>query len=205
MKWLYRILFFLVGLFLLSTGISLSIISGLGSGAWDALNVGLSETIGLTTGTWLVIIGVLLIILNAFLLKNRPDIGAIVTLFITGVFVDFWLLQVFDGVVLTQFITQLTVFLSGLLVMSLGISMYIQAKLPLSPIDNLMMALHKRFGFSLMVAKTIGEITALTLAFFFNGPIGIGTVLVTFAVGPLIQVFSPHFQSFFYRLTATTR
>ncbi len=205
MKLLYRILFFLIGLLFLSFGISLSIVSGLGSGAWDALNVGLSESIGFTPGTWVVIVGIFLIILNAFLLKARPDIGAIVTLFLTGIFIDFWLLQIFDELILNDFINKILVLLSGLLSMGIGISVYIQAKLPLSPIDNLMMAIRKRFGFSFMMAKTIGEISALVLAFIFNGPIGVGTLLVTFAVGPLIQVFSPRFQALFKRLMPVER
>lgn len=205
MKLLYRILFFLIGLLFLSFGISLSIVSGLGSGAWDALNVGLSESIGFTPGTWVVIVGIFLIILNAFLLKARPDIGAIVTLFLTGIFIDFWLLQIFDELILNDFINKILLLLSGLLSMGIGISVYIQAKLPLSPIDNLMMAIRKRFGFSFMMAKTIGEISALVLAFIFNGPIGVGTLLVTFAVGPLIQIFSPRFQALFNRLMPVER
>lgn len=205
MKLLYRILFFLIGLLFLSFGISLSIVSGLGSGAWDALNVGLSESIGFTPGTWVVIVGIFLIILNAFLLKARPDIGAIVTLFLTGIFIDFWLLQIFDELILNDFINRILLLLSGLLSMGIGISVYIQAKLPLSPIDNLMMAIRKRFGFSFMMAKTIGEISALVLAFIFNGPIGVGTLLVTFAVGPLIQIFSPRFQALFNRLMPVER
>ncbi|MBY0098307.1 YczE/YyaS/YitT family protein [Mesobacillus maritimus] len=202
MKFFYRILFFLIGLLALSLGISLAIVSGLGSGAWDALNVGLADTIGFTPGTWVILVGIFLIILNAFLLQTRPDIGAVITLFITGVFIDFWLLQIFNDLVLNEFLSKILYLLAGLLSMGIGISIYMQAKFSLSPIDNLMLALRKRFGFSFMVAKTVGEIIALILAFLFGGPIGIGTILVTFAVGPLIQLFSPHFDKLFKRFTA---
>jgi uncharacterized membrane protein YczE len=201
----YRILFFLVGQFILSLGISLTIESGLGSGAWDALNVGLSETVGLTTGTWVVLVGVILIMTNALMVKRRPDIGAIITLFITGVFIDFWLLQVFDQLSVTDLIHQLLVFSGGLLTISIGLAIYIQAKFSLSPIDSLMMAIRERFGLNLMAAKTAGEVIALILALMFNGPIGIGTIIVTFAIGPLIQVFFPHFESLLNKLKANAR
>ena len=200
----YRIMFFLIGLLFLSLGISLTIISGLGSGAWDALNVGLAQTIGLTPGSWVVLVGVILIVVNAFLLKKRPDIGAIITLFLTGIFTDFWLLQMFDELVLSIMLEKLGIFFSGMLSMGIGLAVYIQAKFSLSPIDNLMMALRARFGFNLMVAKTVGEMFALSLAFFFNGPIGIGTLIVTFGIGPLIQLFFPHFERLFRRFTAAT-
>ncbi|WP_069187961.1 hypothetical protein [Bacillus sp. FJAT-27251] len=205
MMWFYRILFFLVGLALLSLGISLTIKSGLGSGAWDALNVGLSETVAFTPGTWVVLVGIFLIIFNAYLGKRRPDFGAIITLFLTGVFIDFWLLIAFKNLTAVDLSSKGVIFLLGLLIMSIGIPIYIQGKLPLSPIDSLMMALRERFGFSLMVAKTIGETTALILAFFFNGPIGIGTVIVTFAVGPILQLFAPYAQRLFEKLAASPR
>ncbi|MBM4764437.1 membrane protein [Bacillus sp. B15-48] len=201
MRLLYRMVFFLVGLTILSFGISLTIKSGLGSGAWDALNVGLSETIAFTPGSWVVIIGVALIFVNSLLLKNRPDFGAIITLFITGLFIDFWLLRVFVHLNVDEFLSMIIVLLSGILLIGLGISIYIQAKLLLSPIDNLMMALSKRFGLKLMVAKTIGEVIALVLALIFSGPIGIGTIIVTLGIGPLIQLFSPHFERLLNKLT----
>jgi uncharacterized protein len=205
MRLVYRILFFIVGLLILSFGISLTVKSGLGSGAWDALNVGLSETIGLTPGTWVVIVGILLIILNAFLLKKRPDVGAIITVLITGIFIDFWLLQVFGELVVDAIVNQAIVFLIGVVAMGLGISIYIQAKLPLSPIDNLMMALRARLGLDFMKAKTLGEVVALVLAFIFRGPIGVGTLIVTFTVGPLIQLFSPFFEKLLNRLLLQIR
>jgi uncharacterized protein len=201
----YRILFFLIGLLILSFGISLTIKSGLGSGAWDALNVGLSETIGFTPGTWVVLVGILLIILNSFLLKSRPDFGAIITLLLTGVFIDFWLLQIFEQFVLNEIYLKLLVLIGGVLSIGVGISIYIQARLPLSPIDNLMMAIQARFGVNLMKAKTIGELTALILAFFFSGPIGVGTLMVTFSVGPLIQLFSPTFEQLLNRIVVQIR
>lgn len=205
MQLFYRIIFFIAGLIFLSFGISLTIKSGLGSGAWDALNVGLSETIGFTPGTWVIIVGIFLIIFNAFLLKKQPDIGAIITLFLTGLFIDFWLLQIFDQFVLGEFVSQLLVFMGGVFSMGLGISIYMQARFPLSPIDNLMIALRERFGLNLMKAKTIGEVTALILAFCFSGPIGIGTFIVTFTVGPLIQLLSPQFEKLFYLLSVQVR
>jgi uncharacterized protein len=205
MMWFYRILFFLVGLVFLSLGISLTIKSGLGSGAWDALNVGLSETVAFTPGTWVVLVGIVLILFNAYLTRRRPDFGAVITLLLTGVFIDFWLLFVFRNLAVTELASMALVFLCGLLLLSIGIAVYIQGKLPLSPIDNLMMSLRERFGFSLMIAKTIGETTALILAFFFSGPIGIGTVIVTFAVGPLLQLFAPHAEKLFNKLAGSAR
>jgi len=201
----YRILFFIIGLTILSFGVSMTIKAGLGTGAWDALNVGLSETVGLTPGSWVVIVGIVLIFVNAALVKRRPDIAAVITLLITGVLIDFWILRVFEDLVVIGYMKQLVVFLLGMVTLSMGLAIYLQPKFPLIPIDNFMMALRERFGLNLMVAKTLGELVALSAAFIFKGPIGIGTLIVTFAIGPLIQFFFPFFEKLLNKLVASTR
>lgn len=201
----YRALFFLMGLVTLAFGVSMTIKAGLGTGAWDALNVGLSETVGLTPGSWVVIVGIVLIFVNASLVKRRPDLGAVITLLITGLLIDFWVLRVFGDLSVSGLPTKFAVFLLGMITLSLGLTIYLQAKFPLIPIDNFMMALRERFGLNLMVAKTLGEVIALSAAFFFKGPIGIGTVIVTFAIGPLIQFFFPFFEKLLTKLVSSAR
>jgi uncharacterized protein len=54
-----------------------------------------------------------------------------------------------------------------------------------------MIALQSLTGKSLAVTKTVMEVSVLVLAFFIGGPIGIGTIIVTFAIGPLIHFYYP--------------
>jgi uncharacterized membrane protein YczE len=61
-----------------------------------------------------------------------------------------------------------------------------------------MYALHQRFGLSLMVSKTIGEVIALAFAIVLEGPVGLGTVIFTFLCGPLIQFFIPMIERFMF-------
>jgi uncharacterized protein len=182
-----RILFYVIGLLILTLGISLAIKAKLGASAWDALAVGESKTFGLTVGTWIIINSSILLFVNAFLQKKRPDWLAAITFILIGRFLDFWLKveseHLFDASTLTRYIQLALAILS----MTIGIGIYLQAKFPLSPIDDLMMSLNKRFGVSLGVAKTIGEVFALALAFILQGPIGIGTILITFSIGPILQ------------------
>ena len=205
MAFVYRTLFYIIGLIILSFGVSMTIKAGLGTGAWDALNVGLSKTVGLTPGSWVVIVGIVMIFINAALVKRRPDVAAIITLLITGVLIDFWLLRVFEDLVVTGYAKQFAVFILGMVALSFGLAVYLQPKFPLIPIDNFMMALRERFGLNLMVAKTLGEVFALSAAFIFRGPIGIGTLIVTFAIGPLIQLFYPHCEKLYNKLLTSAR
>jgi uncharacterized protein len=197
-----RILFYVIGLLILTLGISLAIKAKLGASAWDALAVGESKTFGLTVGTWIIINSSILLFVNAFLQKKRPDWLAAITFILIGRFLDFWLKveseHLFDASTLTRYIQLALAILS----MTIGIGIYLQAKFPLSPIDDLMMSLNKRFGVSLGVAKTIGEVFALALAFILHGAIGIGTILITFSIGPILQKVRGPIEKLYLRLSS---
>lgn len=187
-------MFYVIGLLVLTSGVSLTIKSQFGAGAWDALNVGLSESIGLTVGSWVAIVGVILIFINAALMKAKPDFLALITIFVTGLYVDFWLITVFGNWTVQGGAMSLVVFALGMMLISIGVAIYLQANFAVIPIDGLMLAIHHRTGMSFRTSKTIGEVLALIAAFVFSGPIGIGTLLITFGIGPLVQFFYPTFK-----------
>ncbi|WP_280771356.1 YczE/YyaS/YitT family protein [Salipaludibacillus daqingensis] len=189
-------LFYLIGLIFLSFGISLIILAGLGAGPWDALFVALSNNIGLTVGSWTFIIGFLLIIVNGLLLKQKPDFAALITMFLIGSFIDFWLLVVFSDVVFVLVAFRIVLLIVGILSCATGIACYLQSNFARNPIDHSMMVFHKLTGKSLAFSKTFLELSVLVIAFFIGGPIGLGTVLVAFGIGPLIQLFYKPITSF---------
>ncbi|MGP7818277.1 YczE/YyaS/YitT family protein [Niallia sp. 01092] len=188
----YRSLFYIIGLIILSFGATLTIKANLGAGPWDALNVGLSHLIGLTIGSWIVIIGIVLIFVNGLLLKKRPDILSLITVFIIGFFVDFWMAALLNSFNYFYFKNQFVLLIAGLIIAGLGIAMYLQARFPLNPIDHFMVSMQTRFGLNIMAAKLIGEVLALLFALLVNGPIGLGTVIIAFGIGPAIQFFHPY-------------
>lgn len=190
----YRFLFFIIGIFIITFGVCLTIRADLGAGAWDALNVALTEWVGLTIGKWVMIDGAVLIFVNAFLLKKRPELLSLITIIVIGSMVDFWMLMIFENWEVTGFVLKLITLLLGILIIGLGAAIYLQAKFPISPIDGFMLAVKERFKVNLMAAKTVGEITALIPALFLKGPIGLGTIIITFTVGPAIQLFFPFFE-----------
>ncbi|WML38459.1 membrane protein [Neobacillus sp. OS1-2] len=201
MKFFIRFLFFIIGLTIMTFGVCMTIkVADIGVGAWDALNVVLTERVGLSVGKWVMIDGAILIFVNALLVKRRPDFLSFLTIIVIGSLVDFWLMTVFDRFTVNPFIAKLGMLLAGILIIGFGASIYLQAKFPQSPIDNFMLAIKERFNVNLMMAKTIGEITAFIPAFILKGPISYGTIIITFTVGPAIQLFYPYFEKLMHRL-----
>ncbi|MCP8969910.1 YczE/YyaS/YitT family protein [Ectobacillus ponti] len=185
---LARFFFFIFGIVTLTLGVALTLKANLGAGPWDALTAGAARTFGFTVGTWVIINGVVLLFVNAYLLQERPQFLAGITFVLIGLLVDFWLLKVLGDWQPQGIILRAGVLLAGVALLAFGISMYLQSQYPVNPIDNLMIALHKRFHVNLMVAKTVAEISALVFAVLLKGPIGAGTLIVAFTIGPLIQL-----------------
>ncbi|MEH7075605.1 YczE/YyaS/YitT family protein [Neobacillus drentensis] len=203
MKFIIRLLFFIFGLSIMTFGVCMTIkVADIGVGAWDALNVALTEKVGLSVGKWVMIDGAFLVVVVSLLLKKRPNLLSLFTIIVIGSLVDFWLGTVFTLFEVNQLFPKLVMLLAGILIIGFGAAIYIQAKFPQSPIDNFMLAIKERFRVNLMVAKTIGEITALIPAFFLHGPISYGTIIITFTVGPAIQLFFPFFEKLMGRLQA---
>ncbi|MDT9026245.1 YczE/YyaS/YitT family protein [Rossellomorea yichunensis] len=194
-----RLMFFTIGLFILTMGVALIIKSGLGASAWDALAVGESNMFGITVGTAVFINGVVLIVLNALIMKKKPDVLAAGSILVIGLLIDFWLLVVFNDYAPEMLMNQVFTLASGILTMGLGIAIYLQAKFPASPMDTLMVAIHTRFGLNLRNSRIISEGFALSLAFLFKGDIGIGTIIVTLLLGFVVQYSFPIFEQLFER------
>jgi len=194
---LKRAAFYIVGLFILGLGISFTIKAEVGTGAWDALNVGLTKLIGFTVGTWLMVIGLLLIFINAFISQEKPKFSSMLTPILIGFTVDFWMLFGLIHFHVDGLFFQYIWFFIGVVLIAVGVAMYLQADFAPNPIDNFMISLHKRFGLNLMTAKTIGEVFAFVLALLLQGPIGIGTIIITIIIGPIIQFFYKPIQNLY--------
>lgn len=181
--------FYLVGLTFLSLGISLIILADLGAGAWDAMYVGLNEHFGLSVGTWIFIVGIVLIFVNALLLKERIDVSAVIPVVTVGFLIDFWLLFIFADFQVPILALQLAMLVGGVAIIAVGIACYLQSKIARNPMDTLMIAIQTLTGKSMAVSKTIMELGVLIIAFLLGGPIGLGTIFVTLMIGPMIQFF----------------
>jgi uncharacterized protein len=196
----YRFLFFIIGLSIMTFGVCLTIKAELGAGAWDALNVALTDLLGLTIGTWIIIDGAVLVVVNSILVMRRPEVLSILTIILIGSLVDLWMFFVFESLDVNGLLLKVVTLILGIFIIGLGAAIYLQAKFPSSPIDSFMMAIRERFRVNLMVAKTIGELIALVPALILQGPIGIGTIIITFTIGPFVQLCFPYFEKLMNRL-----
>lgn len=181
----YRWVFFFIGIMLLGLGVSLTIKGQrFGVGSWDVLHIGLFQNLGLSIGMWSIIAGIIVITIASIGLREFPKLGTFLNMVSVGLFIDFfnWLIPNPE----TMFI-QFTAFTLGIILIATGSGIYISANLGAGPRDSLMLLFVKKIGCSITVARTMMEVTVAVAGYLLGGPIGIGTVIMAFALGPIIQ------------------
>ena len=124
-------------------------------------------------------------------------------MFIIGFFLDIWLEIIFSELAVTLLLSRMVMLIGGIVSIAVGVSFYLQSNFARNPIDNLMMAFHQITGKSISFSKTVIEVTVLVIAFTIGGPIGIGSIIVAFGIGPLIQAFYIPVTKFRTRILVT--
>jgi len=183
---IFRWLFFFVGLMIMGLGVTLTIKGQLfGVGSWDVLHIGLFKNLGLSIGLWSIIMGILIITIASIGLREFPKIGTFMNMICVGVFIDFFNWAIPDP---STFTVQLIAFILGVLLLAAGCGVYISADLGAGPRDTLMLLAVKKFNCSITVARTVMEVSVAVVGYLLGGPIGVGTVIMAFGLGPVIQV-----------------
>ena len=194
-----RCLFFITGIIVLSFGITLTIKGQLfGVGSWDVLHIGLTKTLGLSIGSWSIILGLAFLAFDMLITKKFPLPGTFIDMFLAGIFIDifnYWLPHI-DG-----FWMQLISYLTGLVLLGWGCGMYMVANLGIGPRDTLMLMMVHKLGWSVTRSRTTMEVTVAIIGFLLGGPIGIGTVFMAFGLGPIVQFALSYNEKLFMRWT----
>ena len=181
-----RLFQLVVGLALFGIGIGLMVQADLGLAPWDVLHQGLSRQFGLSIGTWVILVSV--VVLLAWIPLREPfGIGTILNAIIIGVMLD-----VTAAVVPLAEETwlQWVMLLFGIGLVGFASGMYIGANLGPGPRDGLMTGIARR-GPSIRLTRTLIEVSVLVIGVILGGTFGIGTILFAFLVGPIVQFFLP--------------
>jgi len=143
-----RFLRLLTGLFIMSVGITMAYQSGLGLSPWDVLNDGASVIFPVTFGQASIGLGLLILLVDV-LLKERIGFGTFINILLVGTIVDLivWLglIPSYRGLEdLSMLAPRLLLCVGSLIPSSIGVYLYMSARLGAGPRDSLMCALTRR-------------------------------------------------------------
>ena len=178
-----KILQILIGIELWAFAVALWVRSGLGLGPWDAFHYGLHVQTGMTIGTASILIGVI-ILAATMTMGLRPGAATLINMVFIGVFIDLTLPLVPDAAT-PQW--SWAFLLGGIPMCGIASGMYIGAGHGHGPRDGLMVVLTQRTGWSVRRVRTVMEISVLAAGWLMGGTVGVGTVIITLAIGPAVQ------------------
>ena len=168
------------GLLFIGFSISISVRAELGVAPWDVLHQGLAKATGTSIGVVVILVG-LLVLLAWIPLRQHLGIGTILNALSIGFIANLGLDWIPEQHALPARIALLALAVLGF---GLGGGLYIGCGLGPGPRDGLMTAITAR-GYRLWIVRTVIECSVLVVGFLLGGKVGIGTVVIALAIGPL--------------------
>lgn len=190
-----RFFIYFLGLLIMSLGIVLLLRADLGVPPWDVLHVGLFLNVGLTIGSWNIIVGIIILTLSSLISKELPQIGALLNMLSIGIFIDLYLMIPFIKTPSFLF-GQIIMLVAGVIIIGYGMGLYISASFGAGPRDSLMIALTTVTGWKISTVRALIEIIVLMIGWILGGPVFIGTILFTVMIGPISGIVIPQCEKF---------
>lgn len=173
-----------IGFLLYGLAITLMIRGKLGTSAWAVLEVALANKLHITVGTMTVIMG-FIVLISAVLMREQMGWGTLGNILSIGPWVDLCMSVIPE--VNDNLLLQISMLLVAIVIMGLASAIYIGVDAGAGPRDSLMLAIHRKTGVSIRVARAIIEVTVVTIGWLLGGPAGIGTVVHAVLIGPSVQ------------------
>jgi uncharacterized membrane protein YczE len=184
----------LIGNILLGLGISIFKLSGLGNDPFSGMVMALSEVVNIPYATFLVILNIFVFIIQFLTGRKLIGIGTIVNACLLGYVVTlfFSMLQRFSLTPETMW-QRIIVVCIGVVVTSLGVSMYQTPKVGIAPYDSLSIIMARRWvKIPYFWHRMLTDGICAAICFTAGGIVGLGTLVSAFGLGPFIHFFNEH-------------
>ena len=210
-EWLIRILILMVGLTIAHLGVTLFLLTELGSDPFNVLIPGLFRTLSAWTG-WRVLshgrvhIAVSLLIILILLLTDRRyiKVGTVLCMVCGGPIIDFFTL------LLTPLFPQdmalplrIAILAAGCVILAYGMTIVIKSDAGTGPNDLVAIVISDKLHAKFSLVRIIVDACFIAVGWLLGGTFGIGTVICAALVGPVAGVFLPYNQRIIERLLHT--
>lgn len=192
-EWAAALIVLLIGLTIAHLGVTLFLLSELGTDTFTVFIQGLSKISGLTVGTVHVIILCILMAVMVLTTKGYVKPGTVVCAFCGGPIIDLftWL---FGGYINgdSYIIVRIVSMLAGCVILSAGMSIVINSNAGTGPNDLVAVILSDKIEKIEFRWVRVGcDLFFVVLGFFLGGTVGIGTIVAVCLTGPLVQFWLP--------------
>lgn len=192
-EWLLRLLFLTVGLMIAHLGVTLFLISNLGTDTFTVFASGVSHISGISVGLCHSGIQCVLIVLMILFTKGYIKTGSFICCLLGGPIIDAfnWLLGSFVTAD-SPLVLRLAAMALGCVILAIGMALVIVSDAGTGPNDLVAVILTDRLHkFQFRTVRICCDLFFIIVGWLLGGTVGIGTVTAAFLVGPVAQVFMP--------------
>ena len=182
-----RTAFMFLSILLMGFAVSVFSYSGLGVDPFTAMNMGISAKLGIGFGLYQMCVNGVVLAVVTFTAKKLINLGTIVNMVGVGYVCEFFT-KIYEQLLPAEisFPARLVFMVTGVFLLSLSASLYFNCNLGVSPYDALGFVMEDKIRLKYKWCRVITDLICTLIAFAFGGPIGIGTVVTAFFMGPVI-------------------
>lgn len=186
-----RIIGMVVGIVIIGLGIALFKQSHLGNDSISALNMRISEMLGVSLGLENVCMNILFFLLEIAFGRKYIGLGT----FVNGIFMGYIVTAFYDPIAAAfgpaeSLPMQLVWLVIAVPVTALGVSLYQTADLGIAPYDYLSLGLRDYTPFPYFGCRVFTDAVCALLCWLLGGLVGLGTLVCAFCLGPFVQFFN---------------
>lgn len=203
-----QLVLLLAGLTIAHFGVTLFILSDLGSDPFNVLVQGVFRALnGWLTGPFLthgrVHIGLCLLIVLALLLVDRSyiRIGTLLCMVCGGPIIDVFTVLLTPLFAITDaFLFKLAMLALGCVILAFGMTVVIKSKAGTGPNDLVSVVISDKSCGKFSLVRILTDAAFVVIGFLLGGSVGIGTLVCVACIGPVAGVFLPHNEAWIRRL-----
>lgn len=188
-----RIISMLTGIFLIGVGISIFKLSGLGNAPNSAMVMAIADKYQISFGTMLLISNSAFFIVEIIWCRKLIGPGTFVNWTCIG-YVSTFFTGLFNRFILTpeNLPGKILIMIIGVLVLCLGGSLYQTARLGIAPYDCISLVMAEKTRIKYIWCRIITDSFCTAVCIFYGGIIGLGTLVCSLGLGPVINFYNRH-------------
>ena len=191
------VLVMIIGNIILGLGIAIFKLSGLGNDPFSGMAMALAECVGIEYARFVILMNIGFFIIEILWGRKLIGLGTIVNALLLGYIVTFFynlITSVTDAP--QQMAMRVLTVCIGVIITSLGISMYQLPKQGVAPYDSISLIMTERWPkIPYFWCRVSNDAISALVCYLAGGIVGLGTLVSAFGFGPFVQFFDTHFTS----------
>lgn len=202
-----RVIGVLVAVILMGFSISWLNPCGFGTDSYTAMNMAISQKLGISFGNWQAGLNILLFLVVLACGRHYIGLGTFANMLLVGYSCDFfsWIWdQVLPATFFNTFSVRVLVAIPALALFVLAAAVYMDMDLGTSPYDALSFILHKVIGerVPFSVLRILYDLFVTVLGYFFGAPFAGVTLAMAFLLGPAVSAVGRWLENMTRRIPA---